>query len=475
MKDSAKAAKIIQEFSQKDGAIQVLGHLDADGLSGAGIISKTLFRLGANFNVRIAKQLDENVIEGFSKEKAALFIMVDFGSGYLEAINKNFISTPCVVLDHHQLQGLPGPNIVQVNPHVYDLNGATDLSGSGVAYLVAKAVDGRNVDLSCVAIIGALGDMQDRNKRRELLGINKLIVDDGVANGVLREETDLLFYGRETRPIAKALASTFNPFIPGLSGEEDKCLGFLINMGVELKSGDRLRTISDLSVDEKQKIISALVTHLISEGVDKDTALSLIGTVYTLSKEDRFSSLRDGREFASFLNACGRMDKAGLGIAICMGDRSAAFLEAQGILVQYRQTLSEGLGWLYAEPERIVKYDYFYLVKGESVIDEKIIGSISTILTTSGTFDQDRPIIALTKTKENTIKVSARGNEFLINKGLNLGEIMQKASEAVSGSGGGHNIAAGAQIPVGSEESFLKLVKEMMSQIMNTGVGSRES
>jgi single-stranded-DNA-specific exonuclease len=471
LKDSAKAAKIIREFSERDRYIKVFGHLDADGLSGTGIMAKTLLRLGANFSLRIVKQLDDEVVAGFAKEKADLFIMVDFGSGYLDAINKNFIESQCLVLDHHQLQGEPASGIVQVNPHVHGLKGASDLSGSGVSYLVAKAVDGRNADLSCIAVVGALGDMQDRNKRRELLSVNKMIVTDGVANGVLREETDLLFYGRETRPLARALASTFNPFISGLSGEEDKCLGFLRNLkpSIELKVGERLRAIADLTTEEKQQIISALAEHLVTEGVNQDAALNLIGSVYTLSKEDRFSPLRDGREFASFLNACGRTDKAGLGIAVCMGDRTSAFLEAQDVLVQYRRTLSEGLAWLHAEPGRIEKTEYFYLVKGEGVIDEKIIGSISTILTTSGTFEPDRPVIALTKTKENTIKVSSRGNELLINKGLNLGEIMQKASEAVQGSGGGHNIAAGAQIPTGSEESFLKLVKDMISQSLNTG------
>jgi RecJ-like exonuclease len=431
-------------------------------------MGKALLRQGANFSIRIAKQLDEKVIVDIAKEKAALYIMIDFGSGYLEAINRCFESQ-CVVLDHHQIQGEPSANVVQVNPHAHGWNGATDLSGSGVSYLVAKAVNERNVDLSQMAIVGALADMQDRNKRRELLSLNKLIVKDGLTGGFIKEETDLLLYGRETRPIAKALASTFNPFIPGLSGEEDSCLGFLINTGIEPKDGERWRTISDLKSEEKQKIVDSLAVHLVSSGMVKDSALSLIGTVYTLIREDRFSPLRDAREFASFLNGCGRMDRAGLGIAVCMGDRANAFSEAQQVLQQYRKTLSEGLKWLNEGHDRIEKTSSFFLIKGEDVIDERIIGAISTILTTSGTFGPERPIIAITRTKENTVKVSARGNEFLINRGLNLGEIMQKASEMVSGNGGGHNIAAGAQIPLGKEEAFLKVVKEMIDKALQAG------
>jgi single-stranded-DNA-specific exonuclease len=468
LKDSAEASKIIRECAQKDDNIKVIGHFDADGLSGAGLMGKALLRQGANFSIRIARQLDENVIADIAKEKAALYVMIDFGSGYLEAINRCFESQ-CVVLDHHQIQGEPSANVIQVNPHSYGLDGAIDLSGSGVSYLVAKAVDERNADLSQIAIIGALADMQDRNKGRELLGLNKLIVKDGVDGGFIKEEKDLLFYGRETRSIAGAIASTFNPFIPELSGAEDKCHGFLKNYGIEEKEGERWRTISDLKIEEKQKIVDNLEPYRVSKR-EKDFDSKLVGEVYTLNREDSFSPLKDAREFGSLLNACGRMDKAGLGIAICMGDRASSFSEAKQVLLQYRKALSEGLKWLEKVPGRVTEEDSpFVLIKGEDVIDEKIIGAISTILATSRTSESDKPIVAITKTKENTVKVSARGTESLINRGLNLGEIMQKASEMVSGSGGGHNIAAGAQIPLGKEEVFLKIVKEMIDKALQAG------
>jgi RecJ-like exonuclease len=61
----------------------------------------------------------------------------------------------------------------------------------------------------------------------------------------------IIFYGRETRPVHKAIAYTTSPFIPGLSGEEDECLGFLVNLGIRLKENDRWRSISDLSAEEK--------------------------------------------------------------------------------------------------------------------------------------------------------------------------------------------------------------------------------
>ena len=69
--------------------------------------------------------------------------------------------------------------------------------------------------------------------------------------GHLNVETDLLFFGRETRPIHKALACTTTPFISGISGEEDKSLALLVSLGITPKKDDKWRALRDLSEDEK--------------------------------------------------------------------------------------------------------------------------------------------------------------------------------------------------------------------------------
>jgi RecJ-like exonuclease len=75
-------------------------------------------------------------------------------------------------------------------------------------------MDKNNIDLACLAIVGALGDLQDKNKERKLGGVNKYIVQDAIHSGGLNVETDLLFFGRETRPIHEAIARTTTPLSP---------------------------------------------------------------------------------------------------------------------------------------------------------------------------------------------------------------------------------------------------------------------
>jgi RecJ-like exonuclease len=46
-----------------------------------------------------------------------------------------------------------------------------------------------------------------------------------------------------------------------------------------------------------------------------------------------------------------------------------------------------------------------------------------------------------------------------------LGKVMQEASTAVGGSGGGHDIAAGAFIPAAAEEEFLRRVDGLVGEM----------
>ncbi|UCC33234.1 MAG: DHH family phosphoesterase, partial [Candidatus Bathyarchaeota archaeon] len=277
-------------------------------------------------------------------------------------------------------------------------------------------------------------------------------------------ERDLLFFGRETRPIHKALAYTTNPYIPGLSGEEDKSLAFLAGVGITPKHEDKWRALRDLSQDEKIKLSSALSDYLISKGFPSDAALSLVGTVYTLAHEEPWTPLRDAREFTVLLNATGRMNKAGLGVAICMGDRGKALDEADEMLNAYRRSIAKCLSWVNDEPDRMEELDSIYVVRGGGFIDEKMISAVSTILS-SGLPKPEKPLLAYSRISgEDMVKVSARTVALLTEKGLDLGEILRVAAEEYNGRGGGHDIAAGAQVSTKSITSFIELVDKLVKK-----------
>jgi len=475
LKSAAEAAKAILETVDKDGFIHVFSHLDADGIAAAGIIGKALFRLDARFRVRITQWVDEKIIGEIIADKPQLVILTDFGSGYLELLDEKVPDLKIIILDHHQIIGkIDNENFIQVNPHLHGIDGATEVSGSGVSYFVAKAVNSSNVDLSPIALVGALGDMQDKREQRKLGGLNESIVRDAVTAKLVRVEKDLTFFGRETRPIHRALSATTSPFIPGLSGEEDACVAFLSNLDIKLKEGEKWRALRDLTEEEKKRLSSALAEHLLSKGLHLEVA-NLIGNVYVLEREEPWTPLRDAREFALLLNSTGRLDRPSLGISICMGDRNAALEEANRVLEDYKKSINKYLGWVLEKPERIKELENVYVINGENFINEKIIGTISSILINS-VAHPEKPLIAFANVEnEGLAKFSARTTEAALSRGVNLGDVMQAAKE-FGGKGGGHNVAAGAQVPLDQVDNFVKTANDLVGkQLKGEHVGSHDN
>jgi RecJ-like exonuclease len=472
LNSASLAAKIVLDTVKEDGFIHVFSHLDADGVAAAGIIGKALFRLDARFRIRITQWIEQDIVGEILSDKPQLVIFTDLGSGYVDLLNQKLGDFKIAILDHHQIVGKESDNFVHVNPHLYGIDGARDVSGAGVAYFVAHAVDKVNIDLAPIAVVGALGDMQDKYDQRMLGGLNGKILEDAKSSGLLTVEKDLIFFGRETRPIHKTLASTTSPFIPGISGEEDGSLAFLASLGIKPREGDKWRALRDLSEEEKKRLCSALADHLLSKGLRYEVS-NLIGHVYVLNREEPWTPLRDAREFAVLLNATGRMDKSGLGIAVCMGDRGQGLEGANKVLEDYRRAINKYLGWVMEKPERVKEFENIYVVSGENFIDDKIIGAISSIL--SGSLpNPEKPLIAYSSVEgEDIVKISARTSDTVTSRGLNLGEIMQVAAERFLGKGGGHNVAAGAQVPMEDIDDFIKTVDELVGkQLKGEGIGS---
>lgn len=262
------------------------------------------------------------------------------------------------------------------------------------------------------------------------------------------------------------MASTTTPFLPGLTGREDACLALLSSAGIPVKEGEKWRTVASLTKEEKKKLLSGIVEHLTSRGFQGSIAQELIGGVYTLTMEEG-GILRDAREYSSALNACGRMNKPGLGIAICLGDRGSMLQELEDLVREYRLTLAKHMEWIAQNPDRIQRLEGAHIVRGEEFIEENLVGAVASMLSTSDVLTMDRPLIVTSKARNGTIKISARATEKLIEKGVQLGGVLASLSEKFSGLGGGHDIAAGAQIPLERVEEYLKELNKRLREQMS--------
>ena len=452
-KASLIAEKIVEAAEGKK-RILILGHIDADGISSASLIARALRCIEAPYNIRILNDLTPTVLEGLKDEEYDLYILCELGGGMLRLL-ENYLGSRWVLIDHHQVpeEELAHPSIL--NAWCYGFDGGVDACAATLAYFVSSAIDHSLRSFSWLPVVAALADKQDQGERRSLVGANKVVLEAAKEAGLVSESIDLLFYGRETRAVHEALAATTTPYIQGLSGNREACFNALTAAGINLRSGDHWRTLSELTKEEKQKIVEILLPYIGGRGVDE-----LVGYVYTLLKEDEFSPLRDAREFGTVLNACGRMGKSGLGVGLCLGDRGYSLTEAEKVLAEYRQTINRVVKLLTEDETRIIKHQLFNLIVADGLVNAEMLGSISSILSAIPKFS-DKPIFLTTKTKEGGLRISARlGAAY---KGeVNIGLTLRKVAEKVNGQGGGHKAAGGATLAYLEPTKLVSLIQEVL-------------
>jgi single-stranded-DNA-specific exonuclease len=439
-------------------AIHIVTHIDADGITAGAIAAATLKRRKKNYTIECVKQLDPQVLTRLESEHHELVWFTDLGS----SISMQFPGINKIITDHHSCSK-ESDTPFHLNPHLFKLDGAFELSGAGATYLVARSMNKQNVDLAALAVVGACGDLQDK-RFCKLMGINKEIVSDGAQAGVIEPRMDIRFFGRETRPIHKLLQFATNPVIPGLSGQEDACIAFIKEQGIRLTDNEYWRKWVDLDDKERTLLISALAERLLTSGAGYKLTRSIIGESYMLVQEETGTELHDAKEYATLLNSTARYDQADVGLNVCLGDRGEWLKKARNLLQGHRKNLVEGLQFAREEPLHRLNYlQYFHAKDG---IRDTIIGIVTNMRLNSEDVDSSLPLIGFANTSNGDIKVSARCTQTLVEKGVNLSVAMRNAAKKLHGVGGGHSIAAGATIPQGSEEIFIQLLEaELETQL----------
>lgn len=445
-------------------SISVITHIDCDGITSGSIITKALIRAGANCTVTTAKEFNKKVIQRLANDQRDFHVITDLGGGFAKELDES-LSDNWFVLDHHQISQEEFDNERVINAWKYGIDGGVQISAGGMAYQAAKIMDEKNSDLAWIAVVAALGDRQDQGEKKSFTGMNLSIVNDAKSLGHLQVDLDLSLVGRETRPLPDALAFTSQPFIEGLTWNRDACLSLLNSSGINLKDGGRWRVPAELNEDEKRKVIES-ITKFTSGKNATDIMDELIGYTYTFPREDSRSFLRDGREFSTMLNSCGRIQKAGVGIAICMGDRTKMLKEGENILVEYRQMIRNYMNILANERWRINDTSNCVMVNAEGVVPETMTGTISSLIAGSPK-NAGKIVILRTNGDEGTVKFSSR-KSFSCKSHVNLSDLMRTGAQRFEGVGGGHDAAAGAKITKDKLDGFLDYLDKNVLNVQSS-------
>ena len=420
--------------------VQVYSHYDADGVSSAAILAKTLMRAGKEFRVTLFTTLNDYNMEVIRNSKADCVIVSDLGASYIDQLDQ--MEQDVVVLDHHTIIS-EAKRVCYANPHLYGIDGMTSGCGATMCLLFAVTMDERNWDLVQIAFAGIAGDRQHING---VSGLNVYLLEEGTRRGYIERMQGSLI------PAGDLMTELFlctDPYIRGVTGDVDGVAKLMSDAGVE--NG---KSFMDLTEEERRRLSSLIAIKLTQQGV-------LLSSMEEIARDRYYlKGMRmDAENLSSILNNCGRAGIGGVGIAAGMGDErclnegAEQSCESAKLVVEAMVDLDRrGLNQM----EHIQWFDS---------TDSGFTGMLCGIAMQS-IGDHTKPTIGMNKSND-PVNLSSRGMFCQLERGVDLAKAMREACASVGGQGGGHRIAAGGSVPLDKVDEFLanldRIVGEQIS------------
>jgi single-stranded DNA-specific DHH superfamily exonuclease len=397
--------------------IELICHSDADGIAAAAIMGTALYRAGVRFRIRAKSRIRADMLPDSS------VLLCDLGSSLSD------LPESTMVIDHHNPL-FEGP--LHVNPRLHNMNGDTELSGAGAAYIVANAL-GDNRDLCGLVIVGILGDEQ------EMVGKNKEICQEAIATGIIEHAHGLCLGGRTLEE--KILWST-KPYFAGYSGDENAIASLFAKAS---KKKEENHSDRDRSLDTT--LVSSLLVMCAIPYAGYDQICGLYGDTYTLTRE----TVADAHTMSILLDACAKSGASGEALAVAMRARvapDAAFNKAH----TYRMRIIAEMNKLHAECSTKTGNQMLSVFQTDK---HPLISDIADAIWNS--YPRQGPIAVFGEIHENQARVSLRGTI-----GVNLGICASELAEKHRGFGGGHLSRAGATVPADEIDAFMADIREAL-------------
>lgn len=440
-KQAESAARFIKQHTH----VCLVTHNDSDGLTSAAIMIQAFKREGMTCYHKIFPKLDAGLVSVLAAAYPEDFLMVfcDIGSGQSEFLSA--LPNPMVILDHHVPVG-KSPAKVVVNPMTVGLEGSYMISGAGVSYLTARAMNPANADLSSLAVAGMIGD------RQLMVAANAVILEEAKEIGIVTSRRGLKVGDGS---LFDLFMRTTEPYLD-ITGKPDEIRSFLARLDL-----DENRNIHGLTDDEMKRLCDAVLEKLAPLN-SPDAEEATVGEIYYLKNR----IVENVFDLAGILDSCSREEDFEMAVALCLGDRSVL----EKISETYRtiqETLVKNLALVLPTAKSMENVTYIY---GK---DLHSAGNIST--TYIRYVNPQKPFVCLNE-NDGVTRISARGTRKLIKEGLDLSVAIKQAAESVGGSGGGHNIASGGLLPPGTEtaEAFMKKLNEIVGTQLPQVSGSEE-
>jgi len=388
-------AETVAEQIRRQEYIELFAHHDADGIAAGSILSHAMLRAGIRFRMRVRQEVTPADLSG-----DAGHVLCDLGAG-MDNLPGN-----TMVVDHH-LPKFDGE--FHANPRLAGVNGDSELSAAGMAYIVAQKL-GDNRDLAGLVILGILGDGQ------ELSGKNLEIFNGGIANGIIVPDRGITLPGRD---MAERWFMATSPYLDGISGGEQ-----LI--------ADLIEEAQDQAKGENSSRLDVLLSRVVLEaapGTTTESLLAIYGDTYHLQRE----VIEDAHALTAVIDACGKAGYGDIGATVCL--RSSHYLEqAWEIARQHRVKVIDAVKNARPDEGSIGVYE---------VQDVTLPSDVADILARDR---MNSRLVLVYAHAGSSCRISIRCPAGMT---AEIGPVVREIAAACGGNGGGHTRRAGATIPSG--------------------------
>jgi len=403
------AAVTIAEQIQRQEFVEVFAHHDADGIAAASILCHAMLRAGIRFRVRVRSEISKTDLDG-----EGAYLLCDLGAGIKD------LSPDVMVVDHH-LPLFEGG--FHANPRLAGIDGDSELSAAGTAYLVAQKM-GDNRDLAGLVIPGIIGDGQ------EMRGKNLEIFNDAIANGIIVPDRGITLPGRD---MTERWYTAIGPYLDRISGNEP-LIADIIDQALDKATG------------ENSIRLDTLLSRVVIESAANTTPESL-SAIYSDTYHLQREVIEDAHAFTAVIDACGKRGHGDLALTLCM--RSSHYLEqAWEITRQHHLMVIDAVKTAQSPGDAAGVYE---------VKDAMVASDVADILARDRV--NTRPVLVYAKAGDSC-RLSARCPRGVT---AELGPLIRDLAAAAGGNGGGHIRRAGATIPCDRIAAFAREWQEALA------------
>lgn len=299
---------------------------------------------------------------------------------------------------------------VNLNSSDYGYAGI-ESSLSAVSTLICLQLNPDLIEVLELALVAS----HTKNPLSKYVGLTDHLAQKAQTMGLIRIEKRISILGSEIMSIADSFTFSFQPFLPGLTGNELGVREFFARTGVEIEIGERTRKLKDLDREEVTQLNTSLIIHLSTQKGHLEEELVFIRDKTFILREKNDLIVSNTWDYAVSINDAILRNEQPLALAVLIGNRSEYLMELGKLYSNERKSIMISYQFLTDHLDEVVELKNLRYFVGDSKILWYNSMLTAAMALSSGSISSDLLFAVVAPGPDSNVTVGLRAS-----KGLNL-------------------------------------------------------